>query len=189
MISELLPGLTLSVLFGLISGRSTGTRLLAVSKLSWKICVTICPLAGGTGPADTVAPCSLASASGTTRYRPPDSTMAKPCVRSCAANWRSAWVGVTGAAVTSVSVPLTRGSTTTLRPVRVAMVRATASISALAKFSVTASPRRGAAGSAFCGCAGRAASRPTASSATASGRRSGRGRRGNRVFMRFIPRK
>jgi len=31
MTSELLPGLTLMVLFGLISGRSTGTRLFAFS--------------------------------------------------------------------------------------------------------------------------------------------------------------
>ena len=50
---------------------------------------------------------------------------------------RSACVGVTGEVVTTVIVPLTRGSTTTLRPVMVAMVRATASISALAKLSVT----------------------------------------------------
>jgi hypothetical protein len=41
-----------------------------------------------------------------------------------------------------VDLPFTRGSTTTLRPVMVAMVRATASISALAKFSVTGSPGR-----------------------------------------------
>ena len=39
-------------------------------------------------------------------------------------------------------VPLTRGSTTTLRPVMIAMVRATASISALAKFNVTGPPAR-----------------------------------------------
>ena len=39
MTSELLPGLALIVLFGLISGRSTGTRLFAFSWLSRKICV------------------------------------------------------------------------------------------------------------------------------------------------------
>jgi hypothetical protein len=43
-----------------------------------------------------------------------------------------------------VIVPFTRGSTTMLRPVMAAIVRATASISALAKFSVIGSPRRGA---------------------------------------------
>ena len=39
MTSVLLPGLALIVLFGLISGRSTGTRLFAFSWLSLKICV------------------------------------------------------------------------------------------------------------------------------------------------------
>ena len=39
-------------------------------------------------------------------------------------------------------VPRTRGSTTTLRPVMVAMVRATASISAPTKFRVTGSVGR-----------------------------------------------
>ena len=130
------------VLFGLINGRSTGTKLLAVSWLSRNICVMICPLAAGTAPADTAPLCNLASASGTTRYRPDDSTNAKPCVRSWLENWRSACAGVTGVVVTSVMVPLTRGSTTTLRPVITARVRATASISALAKFSVTGPPGR-----------------------------------------------
>ena len=46
-----------------------------------------------------------------------------------------------GLSETKVIVPLTRGSTTTLRPVMMAMVRATASISALLKFSVIGSPR------------------------------------------------
>ena len=40
MISELLPGLTLMVLLGLISGRNTATKLLAFSKLSLKMWVT-----------------------------------------------------------------------------------------------------------------------------------------------------
>src|SRR6218665_3200276 len=108
------------VLFGLISGRSTGTRLAAFSKSSLKICVTICPPPGVLPVLPcatlTLPPCCLASASGTTLYRP--------------------------AASTRLSWPLTRGSTTTLRPVMVAMVRATASMSALAKFSVTGSPAR-----------------------------------------------
>ena len=137
MMSELLPGLTLMVLLGLIKGRSTGTRLLAVSWLSRKICVMIWPLAAGTAPADTVPLCSLASASGTTKYSPEESTSAKPCVRSWVENCLNAWVGVTGEVVTKVIVPLTRGSTTTLRPVMTAMVRATASISAFKKFRVT----------------------------------------------------
>ena len=51
-------------------------------------------------------------------------------------------MGGTARSVIRVSWPLTRGSTTTLRPVMVAMVRATASISALAKLSVTGSPAR-----------------------------------------------
>ena len=54
--------------------------------------------------------------------------------------------GGSGLSVISVMAPFTRGSTTTLRPVMVAMVRATASMSALTKFRVTGSPRRGAAG-------------------------------------------
>ena len=54
-------------------------------------------------------------------------------------NYENAAMGGTARSVISVSWPLTRGSTTTLRPVMVAMVRATASISALAKFSVTGS--------------------------------------------------
>ena len=78
MTSELLPGLMLMVLFGLISGRSTGTRLAAFSKLSLKICVTICPppVLAGAPPCQTrtLLPCSLPSASGTTLYRPPAST-------------------------------------------------------------------------------------------------------------------
>ncbi len=146
MTSELLPGLTLMVLFGLMSGRSTGTRLAAFSKFSLKICVTTCPPAGARpdGPWVTVtaSACSLASASGTTLYRPADSTTVKPCSRSAARNcWNAAWGG-TAFSVTSVSWPFTRGSTTTLRPVMVAMVRATASMSAPAKFSVTGSLAR-----------------------------------------------
>ncbi len=69
MTSELLPGLTLMVLLGLISGRSTGTRLAAFSKLSLKIWVTIwLPTAARGAPLVTLTPppCSLASASGTT---------------------------------------------------------------------------------------------------------------------------
>jgi hypothetical protein len=46
--------------------------------------------------------------------------------------------------VTRFIVPFTRGSTTTSRPVTTAMVRATASMSALEKLSVIGSPRRGA---------------------------------------------
>ncbi len=131
------------VLFGLMSGRSTGTRLAAFSKFSLKICVTICPPAGARpdGPwvTATVAACSLASASGTTLYRPADSTTVKPCRRSAARNCSKALAGETARSVTRLSWPLTRGSTTTLRPVMVARVRATASMSAPEKFSVTGS--------------------------------------------------
>ncbi len=70
MTSELLPGFTLIVLFGLMSGRSTGTRLAAFSKLSLKICVTICPPPGALPEPPWVTVTdpdwSLASASGTT---------------------------------------------------------------------------------------------------------------------------
>ncbi|MGC3984047.1 MAG: hypothetical protein QM777_04590 [Pseudorhodoferax sp.] len=91
MTSELVPGLALMVLFGLISGRSTGTRLLALSWLSRKICVTIW-LPPGRPPSPpsltlTGLLCSLASASGTTLSRPAASTTVKPCMRNAAMNW------------------------------------------------------------------------------------------------------
>src|SRR6218665_698190 len=134
------------VLFGLISGRSTGTRLAAFSKSSLKICVTICPPPGVLPVLPcatlTLPPCCVASPSGPTLYRPAASTSVEPCSRSAARNCSKAAAGVTARSVTRLSWPLTRGSTTTLRPVMVAMVRATASMSALAKFSVTGSPAR-----------------------------------------------
>ena len=136
------------VLLGLMRGRSTGTRLAAFSKLSLKIWVTICPPAAAglrtLPPCETVTlpACSLASASGTTLYRPAASTTVNPCRRKAARNCWKAAAGVTARSVTSVSCPFTRGSTTTLRPVMVAMVRATASMSAPAKLSVTGSPGR-----------------------------------------------
>ena len=75
------------VLFGLISGLSTGTKLLAVSWLSLKICVAIW-LPGPLGTLSlTAPPWSLASASGTTLYSPEVSTTAKPCRRSAPKNW------------------------------------------------------------------------------------------------------
>ena len=61
-------------------------------------------------------------------------------------------------------VPFTRGSTTTSRPVTTAMVRATASMSALAKLSVIGSPRRGA--SLVCAKAAGAACRNVAAIST-----------------------
>jgi hypothetical protein len=88
----------------------------------------------------------LASASGTTLSNPPASTTVKPDRRKVATNWLKACCGGTGRSVDSVIVPFTRGSTTMLRPVMAAMVRATASMSALAKFSVTGSLAR-------CACA------------------------------------
>ena len=136
-----MPGLTLMVLLGLMRGRSTGTRLLAFSWFSLKIWVMIWPLLVGTAPAETALLCSLASASGSTVYSPDDSTRAKPWVRSCTANRRKAWAGGTGIWLDSETVPLTRGSTTTLCPDKVAKVRATASMSALTKLSVTGSCR------------------------------------------------
>ena len=50
---------------------------------------------------------------------------------------------LTGFSVTKVMVPFTRGSTTTFMPEIRAMVRATASISALLKFKVIGSPGLG----------------------------------------------
>ena len=139
------------VLLALISGRSTGTRLLADSWLRRKIWVVIwLPTAapGTASPTVTPALCSLASASGTTLYRLPDSTSVKPCRRNAARNWLMAAARLTGFSVTRIMVPLTRGSTTTSTPMMPAMVRATASISALTKFSVTGSARDRAAGAA-----------------------------------------
>ena len=72
--------------------------------------------------------------------------MVKPCKRSAAINWFTAAMRLTGLSVISVMVPLTRGSTTTLMPVMLPMVRATASISALTKFRVTGSGRAAARG-------------------------------------------
>jgi hypothetical protein len=66
MTSVLLPGLALIVLFGLISGRSTGTRLFAFSWLRRKIWVRIWSPRRPAAPTSTVPVCSLASASGTT---------------------------------------------------------------------------------------------------------------------------
>jgi hypothetical protein len=138
--SELLPALTLMVLLGLIRGRSTGTRLPAFSWFRRKICVSSWLPLARSGPSFTALPCSFASASGTTLYSPADSTTAKPCSRSAARNWFHAAAGGWGLSLCRFIVPLTRGSTTTLRPVITASVRATASMSALAKLSVTPSP-------------------------------------------------
>ena len=176
MTSALVPGLTLMVLLGLISGRRIGTRLLAFSCVRRKICVWIWP-PPRTAPADTAADCSLASASGTTSTMPRLSTSAKPCVRNWAPNRRMASAGLTGAVLVSVMVPFTRGSTTTLRPVMVAMVRATASISALAKSSVTLPPLRAAGAlseAVVCACAGPASASASAA-ATATPQRAGAG--------------
>ena len=70
MTSELLPGLALMVLFGLISGRSTVTRLLAFSCCRRKIWVRIWSPERLTLSTETAPVCSLASASGTTFIRP-----------------------------------------------------------------------------------------------------------------------
>ncbi len=88
MISELLPGFALIVLFGLISGRSTGTRLFAFSWFSLKICEITWSPRRDTSPTDTVPVCSFASASGTTLYRPATSTTVKPRPRKAARKLR-----------------------------------------------------------------------------------------------------
>ena len=156
MTSELLPGLTLMVLLGLMSGRNTGNKLLACSWLSLKICVTTCPpplpklasLLSEFAPPTleparficcTLPPCNLASASGKILKSPWASTTANPCKRMTAKNCCHAWAGVTGVSVLRLIVPLTRGSTTKLRRSKVASVRATDSISALTKLRVSGS--------------------------------------------------
>ena len=67
--------------------------------------------------------------------------MVKPCRRKAAVNWLMATARLTGFSVNRVLVPLTRGSTTRLTPMMVAMVRATASISAFTKLSVIGATR------------------------------------------------
>ena len=84
MTSVLLPGLTLIVLLGVISGRSTATRLLAFSCCRRNTWVMIWSPLRDTSPIETVPVCSLASASGTTFSSPPDSTTVKPSPRSAA---------------------------------------------------------------------------------------------------------
>ena len=82
MTSELLAGLALIVLFAVISGRSTATRLFGFSCCSLKICVsTWSPRTEG-ALTETTPVCSFASASGTTFRKPPDSTTVKPRPRS-----------------------------------------------------------------------------------------------------------
>ena len=79
MTSEFVAGFTLIGLLGLISGRSTATRLLAFSNCSLMIWVTSW-LPGVLGApfslAETPPPISLASASGTTLSKPSDCTTA-----------------------------------------------------------------------------------------------------------------
>lgn len=68
---------------------------------------------------------------------PADSTTVKPCKRSAVKNWLYAADTDSGLSLFKFMVPLTRGSTTMLRPVITPMVRATSAISALLKFKVT----------------------------------------------------
>src|SRR4051812_3039150 len=87
-------------------------------------------------PICTKPPCSLASASGTTRITPPASTSAMFCRRSAVESAASASSGVIGWSTLRVTVPFTRGSTMKGRPVKSAMARAPASMSVVAKLSV-----------------------------------------------------
>src|SRR5690606_34161357 len=86
--------------------------------------------------------------------------------RSVARNWLKAAAGGTGRSVARFMVPFTRGSTTMLRPVIAAIVRATASISALTKLSVTGSVARWA-----CSAPGAAASSSAAAREAAARRK------------------
>ncbi|KAG0920674.1 hypothetical protein G6F31_020624 [Rhizopus arrhizus] len=141
-------------LFGGTIGRSTGTRFAAFSYFSGNTRVSISPLlppfanvdtgtgarvappvgvpdAGAAGRVlpTTALPCSLASASGTTRVTPSTSTIAKPCRRNAPVSMPSACPLSTGRSDTSVSLPLTRGSTRKLRCVHSGRARYTAGIS------------------------------------------------------------
>ena len=87
MIRELLPGLTLMVLLGLIRGLNIGTRLLAVSWVSWKIWVTIWLPPGLAGATVTTLPSNLPSASGTILEMPDASTTVNPRRRKATRNW------------------------------------------------------------------------------------------------------
>ena len=90
MTSELVAGFTLIGLLGLMSGRSTATRLLALSNCSLMIWVTSWlpgVLAAALSLAATPPPSSLASASGTTLSSPSDCTTVNPMVRSTAKKW------------------------------------------------------------------------------------------------------
>ncbi|MCY1377019.1 hypothetical protein D9M69_645590 [compost metagenome] len=144
-------------------GRNTGTRFAAFSYFSGNTRVSISPLlpplpfanaetgtgAGGLpaplpdalgaslGSPTTALPCSLASASGTTRVTPSTSTMAKPCRRSAPVSMASACPLSTGLSDTSVSLPLTRGSTRKLRCVNNDSARSTAGMSVSTKFRLT----------------------------------------------------
>ena len=96
MISVLLPGLALMVLFGEISGRSTVTRLLTFSCFRLKTWVRIWSPERTTWPTETVPVCSLASASGTTLSRPETSMTVKPRPRSADMKFRKASRSVSG---------------------------------------------------------------------------------------------
>ncbi|MNS58741.1 hypothetical protein D3C72_916690 [compost metagenome] len=147
-------------LLGGTIGRSTGTRFAAFSYFSGNTRVSISPLlppeplakaatgtgalppaAGapdaGPGPPTTALPCSLASASGTTRVTPSTSTMANPCRRNAPVSMASACPLSTGRSDTSVSLPLTRGSTRKLRCVNKDSARNTAGMSVSTKFKLT----------------------------------------------------
>lgn len=146
-------------LLGGTIGRSTGTRLAAFSYFSGNTRVSISPLlpdaprakadtgtgplaapagvAAGRGSPTTALPCSLASASGTTRVTPSTSTIAKPCSRSAPVSIDSAWPLSTGRSDTSVSLPFTRGSTRKLRLVNNDSARSTAGMSVSTKFRLT----------------------------------------------------
>src|SRR5687767_10428401 len=98
------------------------------------------------------------------RIAPPASTSAMFCTRNADASAPIASAALSGRSTMSVTVPLTRGSTMKARPVKSAMARATASISVLAKLSVTRS----------CAAAGANSATPAAIAAAASTRVSAR---------------
>ena len=125
------------VLLGLISGRSTATRLFGFSCVRRKICVMTWSPRAPTLPTLTVPACSLASGSGSTFSRPALSTTVKPRPRRAARYCSQASRTGMGCSLYTVITPFTRGSTRIWRSVMAAMARVTASMSALTKFTVT----------------------------------------------------
>src|SRR6266702_2390098 len=145
MMSAFAGSYTESWLVGDISGRSTFCSCDTATCCPMATWVTICsPPRGGASRSFTGA-AAFASATGMMRTAPSGpSTAVKPCAFKAERNtWKAAATGM-GRAETIVTWPLTRGSTSTFRPVICDIAFTTACRSADWKLSST-SPDRGAA--------------------------------------------